>query len=280
LLVGDTASAIASAASSGGTQSRIGKVASVNGSSVTVMVAGGTLIDVPYTLGSQVIPGDTVPLIQAGNQWYALPPFAGVPSDNLIANGSFEDSSGNPDTSGWDFLVIQNTAGTPSWSVNDAGTFAVGDYVAGTKAAWIDCSTTGVGSDCEGRLRSAAIPVTPGETYAGVASVAANMPPPIDYKISGSFAVLPLVQVDVGIEYYNSAVATSPIGAADYGSVPPVAFQYRLMRCPLAVIPGGVTHIRLVVDFSAHDTDTNTYVLVVDRCILRKIRNIDGTLAF
>lgn len=279
-LVGDTASAVAEAAKTGGTQVRIGKVVSVNGSTLTVSVGGGTLVDMPYLLGLQLVPGDSVATVQAGPTWYVIGPFAGVPTDNLVVNGSFETSAGVPSTAGWDFQVLQNTAGTPAWSVNDAGTFAVGDYVSGLKAAYIDCSTTGVGSDCEGKLRSSPIPVLQSEQYAGAASVAANIPPPLRYKVVGTNAVLPLAQVDVALEFYVNAGDTTSASFVDYGPVPPTPFAYRLMRTPLTSVPAGVNFMRLTLDFLAHDTDVNSYVAVFDRAIVRKIRNADGSLAF
>lgn len=278
--MGDTASAIAQAGQSGSAQSRVGKVVSVNGSTLTVKVAGGTLVDMPYLLGVKVAPGDDVALMQMGATWFVLGPYGGMPSDNLVVNGSFEDSSGNASTAGWDFQVLQNTAGTPAWSSQDAGTFAVGDYVAGLKAAYIDCSTIGVGSNCEGKLRSSPIPVQPGEQYAGVVWVAANIPPPIRYKVVGTNAVLPLALVDVAIEFYVNSTDTSPASFVDYGSTPPTAFGYRLMRTPQATVPGGSSWMRLTLDFLAHDTDVNTYVAVFDRAIVRKILNVDGSLAF
>lgn len=283
IVAGDTAAAIQDAKRPGGLPSggpRVGTVVAVNGSTLSVHVGGGVLQDMPYLLGVQVAPGDDVALMQIGGTWYVLGPFAGMPASNLVVNGSFEDAAGNPSTTGWDFRVIDNSAGTPSWSVDDVGPFSGGGYVAGLQGAFIDCSTNGLGgSTTEGKLRSSAIPVKTGEQYAGAAMVGGSAPSPISLPVVGSDAILPIIQVDVAIEFYAGAADTTSIGSADYGPIPPLPYQFSLMRTPMAVIPSGVNYIRLTLDFSVNDVSSQVYNAAFDRCIIRKIRNADGTLA-
>lgn len=282
IMGGDTAAAIADAKRPDGVpdgRPRIGTVVAVNGSVVSVHVGGGVLQDMPYLLGTQITAGDDVAIMQIGSTWYVVGPFAGIPKNNLVVNGSFEDDAGNASTTGWDFQVVQNTAGTPSWDIADASFVTAGDFVAGSQAAIIDCSTNGAGAISEGKLRSAAIPVVAGEQYSGVVSTA-GFAFPSTLPVNGAVAILPTIQVIVAIEYYTGPTDTTSTGAAQYNPLPqPPQYRYMLVRTPIAVIPPGVNYIRLTLDFYANDTGANQYFEYFDRAIVRKIRNADGSLA-
>ncbi|MEW2127116.1 hypothetical protein AB0891_25690 [Streptomyces sp. NPDC007259] len=159
------------AASSGPwAQVRTGTVASATAGSAVVVV-GGTSFPASFISPYQPAAGDLVSVIRQDSSWQILGRIAGA-GDNLVSNGSFEDSGVGTSPVGW---ILYDVSSSSTASVTDAVA------VDGGQSALVTATTATV---AQSLLYSQPIPVSTGDVmtiaaYAG-ASFGDNPPVAVD----------------------------------------------------------------------------------------------------
>lgn len=114
----DLAATIADASDSGAVL-RSGVLTAIVGTSVTVDIGGGQLVDMPY-LGTYLpVLADQVSILQQGSVSLVLGAPAAMPTDNAITNPSFElDPPGSTSITGWTAYQDPASIGSASAKVD------------------------------------------------------------------------------------------------------------------------------------------------------------------
>jgi hypothetical protein len=163
--VSDLAAAIAQAATTGGAALRSGRVLGIAGTTLTVDVGGGQLVAMPYADAYTPILGDTVQIIQQGAVSFVIGRAAGMPTDNVLANPSFEvDAVATATPRNWTPYFPPGNTGTLASQVVTASQWGAADG-----AQIYEIYMTVAGSAIQ-MLVSDQIPVAYGQVWTAAAS--------------------------------------------------------------------------------------------------------------
>lgn len=238
-LVGDTATAVSNAASTGGTQMRTGTVTTWDTSVITVRVARTPLPAMPYPRSYQPILGDIVTVFGAGSTWFCLGAAAGSPPDNAVTNPSFESGSIGSLPTGWGNYHLPGSA----TSIVDTEPWPGGAPLNGVQVLSVAASGSGARFSDDFSY-SSPFKVNPGETWAVAA-----------YAQAQTFSANDAVSVGVFLTYYanntdvypTTSAANSGGGGAELG----VSADWSLIGSTSPqgiVIPNNAVYARLTLE--------------------------------
>jgi len=252
------------------TEMRIGKVISYNAGAITVSISGaGVLLDAAYAFGQyQPALGDNVVLMRMGSQWIVLCSQSGNPTDNTVANYSFEELPLASPPARW--TLYHDPASSEAANVTAANVPAGWqlDGAAGARVT-IDASPPGTSFDF---LSSSPIEVVEGERWTASAWIVG------DSLSSGPCvrcrATLMLSWHANATDSYPTFISTSTIAVTNVAFGLPWVYLRASGSSTGEVVPPGARYVRAVL---ATDMQHNTCVIDLaysvywDRVIVRKI---------
>lgn len=251
---GALAAAINRAGKTSDSQIRIGKVVGYSETAVTVRVAGGDVQDFPYLRQYDPIIGEDVVLAAAGSAWIVIGGLAGMPADNPVINGGFEDNNGS--TTGW--AKVDQT-GTSTLSANSVDPFLEGASCAQVHSSSLNLSTV---------VYSSAIPVQRGQQWSADAYFRSTGGDPDSL---GTILLLLTWYANSTNVYPTTSSADSEVSVQ---VVLPSQNTWSLMRgFPGAggfAVPAGTTHMRVAFSIL---TSALTQVpdVLLDRVVARNV---------
>lgn len=270
----DTAAAIAQAGQTGGTQMRVGVVKAFDGQTVTVDVGGGTLVGMPYLRSYQPLAGDSVLCLNAaGGVWSVVGAMAGNPTDNVVANPTFENDTLGSAPANWGvYHDPSSDANGHQVIVRAVG----GAFLEGKQSMQVEISdSSGVGfTHSVDHVYSNPFPVVPGERWTAAAW--------FRFDAGVSLAFLPAhATVGVYMSWHanNTDVPPTVVGTTAFAAVGPngstVPWTFLPASYPATgnVVPGGATFGRVVLSSTVYVSGPSSIsgTLLWDRIIARRL---------
>jgi hypothetical protein len=245
---GDLAAAIAQANANTGAMLRTGVLKGITGSTVTVDIAAGQLVDIPYLSGYTPLLGDVVQVLQYGAVTLCLGGVAGMPDGNVVINPSFElDPPGTTSITGWTFTPDPAYAGSQahlSYKVDVGSGWGALDGSQWLEYIYHDDSGTGTGGNGNMIATSSAIPVQPGDVWSAYGyCITLPDPGPRDYP-----------SLQVSLTFYASPTDNYPSTVAESeqqyisGATGPLWVPVRAISGTGTIVPAGATSMRVTLD--------------------------------
>lgn len=259
---GDLATTIAGAGQVGGASLRTGRVVALATTTITVDIGGGQTVAMPYASGYTPVLGDTVQVIQQGAVSFVIGASAGLPSDNAVANPSFElDAAFSTTVTAWT-KYVQTAGGAVRISTADTWNQIDGNQMLEFSQGTSGTSDTAMISD--------PITVHPGERWAaavfwqgyadGSATGGAMVPPVVSLTLTWF--------VDTTTAYPTTSAADTLVmsAAAPFGAMN----NWVLLRDQTGTgttVPPGITVMRIKLEVVFDSSGVAWF----DRVIARKL---------